>query len=60
MKKEYLKQLDKMAPNYLSEEYVATADTGEAVFLRLSPYHLEFPGLQISYTSGKDVIRFIL
>ncbi|XP_026464467.1 uncharacterized protein LOC113367051 [Ctenocephalides felis] len=44
--KEYLKQLDKMAPNYLSEEYVATADTGEAVFLRLSPYHLEFPGLQ--------------
>lgn len=60
VKAEYLKQFEIMAPEYLAEDFRAAMDVeGNIcnVYIRVTPFHLEEPGIRISYDK-KEVIIF--
>lgn len=58
VKAEYLKQLEAMAPEYLSEEYRAVTDMEGSVcsvYVRVSPFHPSEPGVRVCYDSKREV-----
>ncbi|RZC37630.1 tyrosine-protein kinase hopscotch [Asbolus verrucosus] len=58
VKAEYLKQLDIIAPEYLSEVYKAVTDEDGAVcsiFIKITPYHPTAPGIKYCFESKKDL-----
>lgn len=67
IKNSYLEQINKMAPNYLAEEYAGVASYSEddddirqttcPVKVQFSPFHPEQPGLRICY-SYKNLVCF--
>lgn len=59
VKEEYLNLFDKIAPNYLSENYDAQVDEHGSVRLismQVNPYHKEEPGIRYKF-EGKDEVR---
>ncbi|XP_044265655.1 tyrosine-protein kinase hopscotch [Tribolium madens] len=57
VKAEYLKQLDIIAPEYLSEVYKAVTDEDGvvcAITIKVTPYHPTEPGIKFSSESNKD------
>lgn len=58
VKAEYLKQLDIIAPEYLSEVYKAVTDEEGvvcAITIKVTPHHPTEPGIKYSSESKKDV-----
>ena len=58
VKAEYLKQLDIIAPEYLSEVYKAVTDEDGAVcsvFIKTTPNHPTEPGIKYCMESKKEV-----
>lgn len=56
--KEYLKQFEDLAPNYLCEEFSASIDeanTIRPIIIKVNPYHKELPGIQYKYEGQKEV-----
>lgn len=59
MVKEYLKQLELLAPNYLSEEYIVQIQIENSIFqskLHVMPFHKDQPGLRLYSEKQKEVI----
>ncbi|KAF5275199.1 hypothetical protein FQR65_LT04231 [Abscondita terminalis] len=57
IKKEYLKQLETMAPEYLAEQYKAITDqdgTGCDICVKVSAFHATQPGIRVSFESGRQ------
>ncbi|KAJ8985905.1 hypothetical protein NQ317_010662 [Molorchus minor] len=51
VKAQYLKQLDNIAPEYLSETYKAILDHGDvsSIVIKLSPFDQDKPGINLKY-----------
>ncbi|CAG9828556.1 unnamed protein product [Diabrotica balteata] len=57
VKTEYLKQLETLAPEYLSESYKAVVDQDGSIcniIIKVSPYHPTEPGVKYCLESKKD------
>lgn len=58
VKEEYLNLFDKIAPNYLSENYSAQVDENGSVRLisiQVNPFHKEEPGVRYCYDGKEEV-----
>lgn len=58
VKDQYLKQLEALAPSYLSEEYKAFADEGgtiRGINIHINPYEKEYPGIKYLSDGQKEV-----
>uniref|UniRef100_A0A1B6DNP3 non-specific protein-tyrosine kinase n=2 Tax=Clastoptera arizonana TaxID=38151 RepID=A0A1B6DNP3_9HEMI len=58
VKKEYLKQFEDLAPNYLCEEFTASIDEANSIrpiVLKVNPYDKDFPGVKYLHDSQKQI-----